>query len=258
MTPCARWLRSGCGVVVKANVRVLAYFDGSLKGKALVTRRKHLHVRDRTRRCSPKGHRSCVGRRICHSLFGSRLRRSARSVPRTPRAAPDFPIGGSPGRPDLHNPRSARRYDAGMSEYSLDGLVSQFAIVLTAMTESEALLLDRVRHVRFEAQNSQPLPVVRARLCPFLQQILPIGCVQNRLPHLPQLTPAPSEMAPAWEDDARKSRDGEPAPAWASSPRRRISLDHRRWVSLSSRRQNPARQRAVIAITTISPNSMRN
>jgi hypothetical protein len=41
------WLRWGCCVVVKANVRVFAYFGGPLKVKPQVTRRKHLHVRDR-------------------------------------------------------------------------------------------------------------------------------------------------------------------------------------------------------------------
>jgi hypothetical protein len=97
-----------------------------------------------------------------------------------------------------------------MSEYSLDGLVSQFATVLTAMTESEALLLDRVRQVRFDAQNS---PAVASRPRPSMPfPADPADSVRS------QPAPAPSQVAPPSVDDAPKSRDGEPAPAWAPTP----------------------------------------
>ena len=160
------------------------------------------------------------GASYCHSLFRRRIRQPARSVPGTPRGGTRFPpLAGQPrGARTCITPRSARRYDAGMSEYSLDGLVSQFAIVLTAMTESEALLLDRVRQVRFEAQDS---PAVSGRPRPSMPfpAADPADWVRSEpAPAVSEVTPAPSEMAPAWEDDTRNSRDGEPAPAWASSP----------------------------------------
>lgn len=130
--------------------------------------------------------------------------------------APDFAQGrAAKGAPRPVTARSAGRYDARMSEYSLDGLVSQFAIVLTAMTESEALLLDRVRQVRFEAQNP---PAVASRPRPSMPFPLdPADSVRSE-PTPSEVAPAPPGVVPAWEDDVRKSRDGEPAPAWASTP----------------------------------------
>jgi hypothetical protein len=57
------------------------------------------------------------------------------------------------GRGAAGQPASDGRYAAGMSEYSLDRLVNQFAGVLTAMTQSESLLRDQVRRVRLGAQG---------------------------------------------------------------------------------------------------------
>ena len=97
-----------------------------------------------------------------------------------------------------------------MSEYSLDGLVSQFANVLTAMAESEALLLDRVRQVRLDAQNS---PAVVGGPHPSMPLPTdPVASVRSE--------PAPtlSEAAPTSEVAARTSRDAESAPTWASTP----------------------------------------
>jgi hypothetical protein len=96
-----------------------------------------------------------------------------------------------------------------MSEYSLDGLVSQFAVVWTSMTESEALLLDRVRQVRLDAQNSSavagaPHPSMPSAADPATVRSAP--------------APTPSEAAPTSVDNGGTARDGESAPAWASTP----------------------------------------
>jgi hypothetical protein len=78
-----------------------------------------------------------------------------------------------------------------MSEYSLDGLVHQFAAVLTAMTESESLLRDQVRRVRLSAQGQQVDPGV---------------------------APFSSAPFPAGSGTAQTAQGGEKEPAWIQAP----------------------------------------
>jgi hypothetical protein len=91
-----------------------------------------------------------------------------------------------------------------MSEYSLDGLVTQFAVVLTAMTESESLLRDRVRRVRLGAQghpvDAGVAPISSGSSAPF-----PAASVMP-------------EPAPASEGTAQTAQGAETAPAWMSAP----------------------------------------
>jgi hypothetical protein len=88
-----------------------------------------------------------------------------------------------------------------MSEYSLDGLVNQFAAVLTAMTESESLLRDQVRRVRLGAQGQ---PVV-AGVATFTSAPFPAGSVMP-------------EPAPASDGTVQTARGGEATPARMSAP----------------------------------------
>jgi hypothetical protein len=100
-----RWLRLGCCVVVKANVRVLAYFGGPLKVKPQVTRRKHLHVRDRPH---------VVHRRVTGVARGTDLPYFVR--PLTARADPGRCVGPLP-----HIHRSPHSRGAGTRMSTLFG-----------------------------------------------------------------------------------------------------------------------------------------
>jgi hypothetical protein len=88
-----------------------------------------------------------------------------------------------------------------MSEYSLDGLVNQFAVVLTAMTESESLLRDQVRRVRLGAQRQPARPSV----APFSSSSFPAGPVM----------PAP---VPASDRTVQTAQGGEATTARMSAP----------------------------------------
>jgi hypothetical protein len=97
-----------------------------------------------------------------------------------------------------------------MLEYSLDGLVNQFAVVLTAMTESESLLRDQVRRVRLGVQGQ---PVI-ADVAPF-----------SPSPSSPESPFFPTESvlrnpepAPVANGVVHTARGGEMAPAWMSAP----------------------------------------
>jgi hypothetical protein len=87
-----------------------------------------------------------------------------------------------------------------MSEHSLDGLVKQFAVVLTAMTESESLLLDRVRSARLGAQLHSVADASAPSAAPF-----PTGSVM-------------SQPAPTSDGEVRNAQESEKAPAWTSAP----------------------------------------
>jgi hypothetical protein len=88
-----------------------------------------------------------------------------------------------------------------MSEYSLDGLVNQFAVVLNAMTESESLLRDQVRRVRLRAQGQQVDPGVAS----FSPAPHPAGSVRP-------------EPVSASDGTALTAQGGEPQPPWKSAP----------------------------------------
>jgi hypothetical protein len=95
-----------------------------------------------------------------------------------------------------------------MSEYSLDGLVNQFAAVLNAMTESESLLRDQVRRVRLGAQGQ---PVV-AGVAPFSSAPFPAGSV------MPDPAPASSGTVQTVQGETT------PAPIAATAPANRTEL----------------------------------
>jgi hypothetical protein len=88
-----------------------------------------------------------------------------------------------------------------MSEYNLDGLVDQFTVVLTAMTESESLLRDQVRRVRLGAQGHPSV----ADVAPSSPAPFPTESVI-------------SEPAPISDGDVHTAQDSDAAPAWASTP----------------------------------------
>jgi hypothetical protein len=164
-----------------------------------VTRRKHLHVRDRPH---------VVHRRVTGVARRTDLPYFVR--PFTARFDPGRCVGPFPhthlcptrGGPEpACRPSSGGRYAAGMSEYSLDGLVNQFAVVLTAMTETESLLRDRVRTVRLGTQ-SQPRV---AEVAPSAPAPFPTGSVMP-------------ETAPALHGTAQTARGDETAPARMSAP----------------------------------------
>jgi hypothetical protein len=105
-------------------------------------------------------------------------------------------------------PPSGGHYAAGMSEYSLDGLVNQFAVVLTAMTESESLLRDQIRRVRLGAQGHPSVA----------------GVAPSPVPSFPtEAPPFPADSvirvpAPASPGDVHRGQGAETAPAWTSVP----------------------------------------
>jgi hypothetical protein len=88
-----------------------------------------------------------------------------------------------------------------MSEYSLDGLVNQFAAVLTAMTESELLLRDQVRKVRLGAQGQ-----------PVLASVAPISSAPF------PAVPVTAEPPPASDGTVQTAQVGEATPARMSAP----------------------------------------
>jgi hypothetical protein len=97
-----------------------------------------------------------------------------------------------------------------MSEYSLDGLVSQFAVVLMAMTESEALLLDRVRQVRFNAQNSPAVAGVSRPSMPFPAD--PAASVRlEPAPTPSEVAAAAPEAGPVGQPEFSQTEPGAPA-----------------------------------------------
>jgi hypothetical protein len=140
------------------------------------------------------------GAPICRTLFArsppgpTRVDAWARCLTSTVR-----PTRGGPE--PACRPSSGGRYAAGMSEYRLDGLVNQFAVVLTAMTETESLLRDRVRAVRL-GTPSQPGV---AEVAPSAPAPFSTGSV------MPEPATAPGRAVPT-------AQGGEAAPARMSAP----------------------------------------
>jgi hypothetical protein len=91
---------------------------------------------------------------------------------------------------------SAERYSSAMSEFTMDRLVNDFAGVLCAMTESEKVLLDRVRRVRLAQHDEGPV----SSGSPFSGAAAPSVSViaPQSLPYRSE-APASAPVSPVWQ-----------------------------------------------------------
>jgi len=148
------------------------------------------------------------GAPICRRLVRSQ-RRAARADGSTAclRHTDSPPVTLGPG--PAPRPPARGHYAAGMPEHSLDGLVNQFAVVLTAMTESESLLRDQIRRVRLGAQAH-----------PSVADVAP-----SPVPSFPtEARPSPADSVirvpdpvPASSGDDHTEQVAATTPAWASA-----------------------------------------
>ena len=150
-----------------------------------------------------RGRRSAVGCHA-HNAEAAPVDAWARCV-RHPIPPPTHRMSGPVPRPP-----SGGHYAAGMSEYSLDGLVNQFAVVLTAMTESESLLRDQIRRVRLGAQGHPSVADVAPSPVPSFPRGAPPFPTDSVI-----RVPDPAAASPG---DVHGAQGAETAPAWTSAP----------------------------------------